>query len=315
MISSKIRELVCKECLPCCDKFEKRISFMNKNTEYELFTQEVCRLIAEYQKLEALSVRQNVKLKGKSGQEHQVDVYWEYKKGGVLHKVVIVCKNYSKSVSIGKVRDFNGVLMDLDHVEGVMVTKVGYQKGAKQYADYYGIELKELRTPKAGETKIGEYGLIIEGEISHCLFLVDKEWAVAHNINIPEYRRRLDSLSFNGDNKWSNSEYIPLESEDNVLRDARGEVIISIDELKQRKPDYRQDANSCIYCFDDAFIKTLSWGLVKIKEVKFEKERISEQRTYVLDAGEFVKAIIKDVHADAHNERVYSVLDPRVKDE
>ena len=48
---------------------------MERSTEYELFTQEVCRLIAEYQNLVSSSVEQNVKLKGKSGVLHQVDVY------------------------------------------------------------------------------------------------------------------------------------------------------------------------------------------------------------------------------------------------
>ena len=94
---------------------------MKRGTEYELFTQEVCRLIAGYQNLEASSVKQNVKLKGKSGVLHQVDVYWEYEKSGEVHRVAIECKNYSKRVSIARVRDFKGVLLDLDDVIGVMV--------------------------------------------------------------------------------------------------------------------------------------------------------------------------------------------------
>jgi len=45
----------------------------------------------------------------------------------------------SKLVSIGKIRDFYGVLSDLNNVAGIMETKIGYQKGAKEY----GITLKE----------------------------------------------------------------------------------------------------------------------------------------------------------------------------
>jgi hypothetical protein len=33
-----------------------------------------------------------------------------------------------------------------------MVTKVGYQKGAKEFATHYGINLKELRLPNKEES-------------------------------------------------------------------------------------------------------------------------------------------------------------------
>lgn len=267
---------------------------MDGSTEYELFTQEVCRLMAEYQNLRASSVKQNVKLKGKSGLAHQVDVYWEYEIDGKVHRVAIECKNYCKKVSIARVRDFYGVISDLGVVKGMMVTKVGYQKGAKQYADFYGISLKELRTPKKGETVIGESVTRIVCDVKSCLFLVDENWAVQHNIDIPAYRRRLDSFNFNNGNKWSNSIHVPLDSVDSLIKDAKGNVLSSIKELEQREPDLRPDVDSVVYIFDDAYINTRSWGMVKIKEVKFERKNFQEQHTLLIDAGEFVKAIIKD---------------------
>ena len=157
---------------------------MNANTEYEKFTREVCERLALFKGLQPSSVQHDVKLKGQSGQEHQVDVYWEYKKDGEVHRVAIECKNYSYGVSIGKVRDFYGVISDLDNVKGIMVTTVGYQKGAKQYADYYGISLKELRAPRDGETIIGELDIRTEISGTHRLFLVDEEWASAHKFDM-----------------------------------------------------------------------------------------------------------------------------------
>ena len=99
---------------------------MNNNTGYELFMREVCERLALFKGLQSSTLQHDVKLKGKSGQEHQVDVYWEYKKDGEVHRVAIECKNYSYGVSIGKVRDFYGVISDLDNVKGIMVTTVGY---------------------------------------------------------------------------------------------------------------------------------------------------------------------------------------------
>ena len=59
----------------------------NPNTEYEKFTQEIYQKLLDADAPKATNVQHNVKLKGKSGQEHQIDVYWEYEIAGT--KVVV----------------------------------------------------------------------------------------------------------------------------------------------------------------------------------------------------------------------------------
>ena len=107
---------------------------MNSDIEYEKFTQEVYQKLVNADVVKTTEVKHDIKLTGKSGQEHQIDVYWEYEIAGVKHKVAIECKNYNRTVPIGKVRDFFGVLYDLNNVAGIMVTKIGYQELlGKQY--------------------------------------------------------------------------------------------------------------------------------------------------------------------------------------
>ena len=108
---------------------------MNPNTEYERFTQEIYQQLVNLDVVRTTTVQHNVKLEGRSGQKHQIDVYWEYEIAGNKHRVAIECKNYNKQVPIAKVRDFKGVLDDLNGVNGIMVTKVGYQEGAKHHYD------------------------------------------------------------------------------------------------------------------------------------------------------------------------------------
>lgn len=50
---------------------------MNPNTEYEKFTQEIYQqlLNEDFGNIKTVNVLHNVKLKGRSGQEHQIDVY------------------------------------------------------------------------------------------------------------------------------------------------------------------------------------------------------------------------------------------------
>ena len=71
---------------------------MNPNIEYEKFTQEIYQELVNADVLKTIKVQHNVKLKGRSGQEHQIDVYWEYEIAGTKQKVAIECKNYNKKV-------------------------------------------------------------------------------------------------------------------------------------------------------------------------------------------------------------------------
>ena len=89
---------------------------MNLNTEYEKFAREIYQKLMNAEGINTINVKHNVKLTGKSGQQHQIDVYWEYQIGGVKHKVIIECKNYNATVPIGKVRDFYGLLADLTNL-------------------------------------------------------------------------------------------------------------------------------------------------------------------------------------------------------
>lgn len=267
---------------------------MNINTEYEKFTRELCERLALYKGLLSSSVQHNVKLRGKSGLNHQIDVYWEYEKNGEVHRVAIECKNYSYGVSIGKVRDFYGVISDLEGVKGIMVTTVGYQKGAKQYADHYGISLKELRAPRDGETIIGELNMQFETDGTRCLFLINEEWAAKRGFDINRHRENTAMWSHQNREKWRNATHLPLDTVDDYIRDADGRVLLSIDELKKHAPDKHPDDNTNIYCFEDAYVKNEYWGLMKIDEIKFEREYTKDEQTYSIDAGRFVRAILAD---------------------
>ena len=119
----------------------------NKNTEYELLVQEIYKAINSNEAVKTIDVKHNVKIKGRSGCHHQIDVFWEFTMMDEIHRVIVECKNYSEPVSIAKVRDFFGVLYDIGNAQGIFVSKMGYQSGAKTFADCYGISLKEIRKP------------------------------------------------------------------------------------------------------------------------------------------------------------------------
>lgn len=266
---------------------------MNANTEYELFTREVYRQLSAYHHTCFTKVQHNIKLKGRSGCEHQIDVYWEYKKDGITHRFAIECKNYKNSISISKVRDFFGVLNDIGNIQGIIVTKVGYQKGAKQYAKEYGISLKELRSPNDGETIIGNIDLRLHVDKTSMLFRVDEQWAEEHCINISEYKRRMDMISTEDNHRWSTATHIPLTITDDVIRTVKGDYIISLETIRDTIKDYPY-----VLPFQDGYIITKYWGKIKILEVKFDHNAEDIQRNIAVDAVGFVKAILKDAFND-----------------
>lgn len=115
--------------------------------EYELLTRTIYEEILKKEGVTNVEVKHNGSLRGRSGVEHQIDVYWGFKQAGVPHRVIIECKDYASSITLEKVRNFFAVVHDVGKCIGIMVTKTGYQKGAAAFAAHYGLQLKLLRQP------------------------------------------------------------------------------------------------------------------------------------------------------------------------
>lgn len=220
-------------------------------------------------------------------------MYWEYQYDNTTFKIAIECKNYNHTVSIGKVRDFFGILYDLEDVKGIMVTKKGYQEGAKKFGEHYGIDLMELREPEEGEAIVAETTLTIDCSVRHRLFLIDEDWAKEHDFNIQSYKQRLDWLCFPVCDKWINATHIPLTTKENKIRNAKDEIIADIHKLEEELPENCQPNKNYVFPFDDAYIKT-DCGNIKIKEIKFEYENHTETKQIKIDAQNITKAILKN---------------------
>jgi len=266
----------------------------NSATEFELFTQRVYQKLVNNDVLKPTKVQHNVKLQGRSGCKHQIDVYWEYEKNGQFHRVVIECKNYKSPISIGKVRDFYGVLADLnDNIKGVMVSSIGFQKGAKKYAEEYGISLRELRAPTRDDIA-GEITTIFHIDRTRCLYLIDEEYAKQKNLNLQRLRDYLAFTDPKNADKWKTATHIPLTLKDRAIRNSTGEKISSVDELKAKLSEKPTTNSSQVFKFEDAWIETAEYGQVKIREVKYEFASENQETTIQLAADMFVEAILKD---------------------
>lgn len=265
---------------------------MKHGAKYELLTRQVYQVLLECEwPGKNICVQHDVKLKGTSGHEHQIDVYWEYELAGIKNKVAIECKEYSKPLPIGKVRDFYGVLTDLKDVKGIMVASNGYQKGAKDYALTYGINLKELSVSDEVPV-IAEIENHFHVSLRRRLFMIDEDWAAKQGYNIESYRKRLSWMSMSGD-EWLNAKHLPLSTTGPDIVDAEGKKISSVDELESTIGNEIIGGNEHVFPFEDAYVLTAS-GPFKIKEVLILDKEEDHSNTFRVVTEDCVKAILKD---------------------
>ncbi|MFG6179585.1 restriction endonuclease [Halomonas sp. THAF12] len=80
-------------------------------------------------------VGQDIQITDKHGRSHQVDVYYQFEKAGITHKVAIECKDCGRPIDNGQVAQFFGKLSNAGSIQKVMVSRLGYQKLAREIAE------------------------------------------------------------------------------------------------------------------------------------------------------------------------------------
>lgn len=264
-------------------------------TEFELFVKAIYEQILTFDGYETVRVEHDVNVLGKSGQLHQIDVYWEFNVAGLTHKVAVECKDYKSNVSVGKIRDFYGALEDIGNIHGIFVTTKGYQSGAVQYAEHKNISLKVVKEPSQEEIDehLGIKAININIEIlqianSKMTPVFDVQW-ILENTSI----KSGDHYSFNA----INNEIKIIDSNYNLLG-----TVLDFENKLPRKSE-NEKGLSYKFDFDDSYFHVPNCGYppLKIKTLKFDYD------TYVLNSKSEInfeimaKAIIKDiVTGEAH---------------
>jgi hypothetical protein len=88
---------------------------------------------------EGVVVGNSVFMTGKSGVQHEIDVFYEFARVGIRHRVAIECKDWARPVSKGQIQEFESKLRDIGNITGVVISRNGYQSGAEDFAKYHDI--------------------------------------------------------------------------------------------------------------------------------------------------------------------------------
>ncbi|TMP70765.1 hypothetical protein CWB76_09370 [Pseudoalteromonas sp. S1609] len=251
--------------------------------DYELLTQKIYRAILESEGVENIDVQHDVKIKGKSGVEHQIDVFWEYRYAGVSHKILIECKYYSKPVSLIHARNMLGLLNDIPNSQGLIVTTQGFQSGVIDFCGHYEINLKRIRTPQ-GTDWDGYIQIInVNGELYQNQYLDMKLAFDGKDYDTKKYFDKHGSqISFNV--------YDSSIEEDGVVsfigKWLDSKIVANLVELNTPKKEVISPEN--------AFVVLPTQERLKIKKFTVLWELSRQELSISVNAIDFVQAVLED---------------------
>ena len=109
----------------------------------------------------------------------------------------------------------------------------------------------------------------------------------------------LDMMSIEHKTQWVNASHIPIERKSDDIYNYMKEVITSHEEIEATIPGTMEEDSSHTIPFEDAYIDSKYWGLVKIKEIKYDYTNETRRSIMDIDARDFIAAILKDVESGA----------------
>ncbi|MGG6268347.1 restriction endonuclease [Leptolyngbya sp. AN03gr2] len=111
---------------------------MNTGVAFEEYVRDIYLMLLNL-KDEGIVVSRDATIRGKSDEDYQIDVYYEFLRANVRHRVIIECKDWKHPVKRETINALESKIRDIPGVIGVIISRNGYQSGAKQFAEYQGI--------------------------------------------------------------------------------------------------------------------------------------------------------------------------------
>jgi hypothetical protein len=136
----------------------------NTGIAYENLVQSIFQEIVNQYSVKTITVQRRVPMQGfKTKANYVIDVYWEYILGGIVYRTIVQAKDWKSKVKQEQVLALIGVLDDIPgQPRGVLVTRTGFQAGAKKVAQANGIKLFLLDQRKRGpNSQITEFSWLI----------------------------------------------------------------------------------------------------------------------------------------------------------
>lgn len=263
-----------------------------QGTEYELFVKDVYECLNKADGLSDVEIKHDVKLTGAAGVEHQIDVYWSFKFGGVEYRVAVECKDYNSHVSKDKIQSFHAVLNDLGNIHGIFASRMGFQRGAIQYAEKYGIQLMEIRNPVEADWDGKMKNINIElktrtiGNV-HPQIFVNKQRAEKMELPLPQekgFRSKPDIIVISYE-KMTLGDKIFLSAEKSMLD------LIRMIQTHDNEPG---QGKKLLFSFENGTI-LLGGRVLPIDSIEFSYDIREYKDDIHINGDDVIRAIVKNI--------------------
>lgn len=260
---------------------------MKAGTEYELFVKDVYDTLLKEDGI-TVNIEIHKNIKGISGANHEIDLYWEFVHKGKTYKTSIECKDYSRKISKGLIAEYYGKLDDIPGLNGIIATKVGYQKGAKQFADHYKIQTLLVKVPTKEDFDEN-------ASLEVCVKL-NTDCRVFQNINLELEYELSENKHFVGPKIKVNGETTRIKDIDRKFEGTINQFM-QLDEIQEQITNNLNDGKAKVKIdFTNAFwIYGSIQSVYKIKTMSFEYKQSKTIKHINMDVIFFVKAIVKRV--------------------
>ena len=114
---------------------------------YEKLVRDILEALGQAAGVEIVCWGRSCVVEGPSGVRHQVDVLTRHSDGANEYRTAVSCKWRNRKVGISHVRELASIVQEAALSKGVIVSKSGFTKGARELAAARGIGLIELRKP------------------------------------------------------------------------------------------------------------------------------------------------------------------------
>lgn len=184
----------------------------NTGTPFEKIVQEIYQALVNYDCVDKgykrIDVQHNIRLIGKSGNAHQIDVYWAFELAGHIHKTIVEVKDWKTPVKKEQLHSFKSLLDDIPGFPvGYFVSKSGFQEGAINFARLHGIKLVQI-AEQNDSLKIVFINTTTYYEFPQ--LSVDIEWMHAENLNEEFLRKSItESNPIINSRKFNVQKYSP----------------------------------------------------------------------------------------------------------
>jgi hypothetical protein len=296
----------------------------NTGVPYERLVQAIFQAIHDQDQVNNVTIERDKTLQGKIS-THQIDVHWQFEKGGITYETIVQAKDWQNVVKQGELFHFKCILDDLPRQpRGVFVTRTGYQQGAKDFAAAQGIilyELDELPKPPGivlttlgwaryeaqlrsfkiqaknpdekpvEELALGHSVTIFEPRHSTLRFQIDPAWLAANpSSGLTDQSSVTLAAKHLLDITLYDSNQAPIGNMETVVREEC--AIIRDQELKSKHVE-RVFAT-------DTFLgpEYTENGFVKIKNVSFDVEVEQKYRPAHFNLTKFVQLVLRESLSD-----------------